>query len=217
MASKGLKKLASLFVEIQEDKADAKPSVAEAPAAPAPPVQAEEDKGIADTLQKALAGANMEGFDYFEFAQICQQLKPNIPSEEMLFQTAYMSGKVMGATKQKLIQSADHYLQVLGGKQSEFEEAVKEQVDQTVTSLQKELASVDAGMKSKTELIRGLTEEINGLAQRQAKVTSQIAQNKARIEQIRANFAATIARFVQRIKDDGQKIDKYIQEGAANG
>lgn len=214
------KKFKGFFVEVVEDEevdeATEQPqeeTPAPASTTPAAPVTGVEDQKINDSLMQAIVEANQDGFDYFEFAQLLTQLKPTIPSEQMLFQTAFTSGKVMGASKQKLIETAAHYLKVLLQKKEEFETAVQGQTDQTVTSLGLELQNVDEAVETKNAMIQKLTDEINELAASKTDISNSIAENKAKIEKVQANFVATYNKISSRIQGDVEKINKYVPEG----
>jgi vacuolar-type H+-ATPase subunit I/STV1 len=202
----------------------APPSDAKQPGAPTvspvassgAPAIGEEDLKIAETLSKAVAAANIEGFDYFEFAQLITSLKPSLPSEQTLFQTAYTSGKVMGASKAKLVESAKHYLKVLDAERKKFEDMVASQTQQSVTGLEKEMGDIDEQTAQAAEQIRQLTDKVNGLSEKKTQITNQIAENKARIEKVQNNFQATLGKHVVRIQTDMEKIEKYIKEETAN-
>ena len=184
------------------------------PAVSVPPTtEGQEDKKIAESLAEAVAEANIEGFDYFEFAQLLNSLKSSMPSEQQLFQTAFTSAKVMKATKQTLIDTANHYLSILNQKNDEFQEAVQQQTNQTVVHLEEELSTVDQRIAEKAQEIQKLTDEINELTESKTSVGNQITENKAKIEVVRNNFNVTISKFVNRIKSDIDKINKYLTEG----
>jgi methyl-accepting chemotaxis protein len=225
------KKLAGFFFEEEEEvqdqaqeateeKASEEPAEA-APVAPAPVVktatpEGEEDQKIAERLAQAVADNDIEGFDYFEFAQLLASLKPSMPSEQTLFQTAFTSGKVMGADKDKLLSSADHYLKVLAAEKAKFLEMVESQTSQTVTGLEESVADIDEQVAQAGEQIRQLTERINQLTEKKTEVTNQVAENKAKIEKVQNNFEITFAKYVARIQGDIEKIGKYIKEEPAN-
>lgn len=178
-----------------------------------PPVNAasgQTDENIAASLSEALQVANIEGYDYFEYAKTLDALKPTITAEQTLFQTAFASASVMGVTKQKLIDTAQHYLGVLDKKSSEFEEAMKTKIGESVTGKENESKSMDGEIKSRAETIQKLTEEINQLQAKKTQLTNEASDNRIKIERVRNNFAATLQIFVEKIKSDLEKINKYL-------
>jgi len=169
-----------------------------------------QDDTVLQLLSEAIDKANVEGFDYYEFAQMLQALKPTLPSEQTLFQTAYTSGKVMGASKEKLIQTAGVYLDVLKKKSQEFEGACQAKIDELVTSREKDLKNMESAIQEKAAAIQKLTEEINQMTAQKTQVTNEISENKVKIETKRNNFAATLQVFTTRIQGDIDKINRYI-------
>jgi Skp family chaperone for outer membrane proteins len=210
------KNILGLFVQVQEE--EDKESTTESTSTPEKSVSlpsdsstGTQDETVAKLLTDALEKANIEGFDYFEFAQMLQALKPSLPSEQTLFQTAYTSGKVMGATKEKLVQTARVYIDVLNKKAKEFEAACQAKVDELITGREKNLQGMDAAIQEKAAAIQKLTEEINAMSTEKTKMTNEIGENRIKIETKRNNFSATLQTFVGKIQGDIDKIGKYIQ------
>ena len=211
-----------LFVQQEEDNPqDVSPAKAESSSAiktgsaPAtsvtPSSSGTQDEAVLKLLSEAIDKANIDGFDYYEFAQMLQALKPTLPSEQTLFQTAYTSGKVMGATKEKLIQTANVYLDVLNKKAQEFENACQAKIDELVTGREKELKNMEGMIQEKAAAIQKLTEEINQMTAQKTQITNEIGENKVKIETKRNNFKATLQVFTGRIQGDIEKINRYIQ------
>ena len=211
------KGIGRLFVQYEEEEKKVPVQETEAPVEEvkevAPAVDAssgQHNQGIAETLAKALEEANIEGYDYFEFAKTLEALKPNMPAEQVLYQTAYASGSVMGVTKDKLVQTAQHYLDVLSQKQKEFNLAVNKQTEDTVTSKEQHVSEIEEQIKSKAEQIQALTDEINQLSSQKTEANNEISANKVKIEQVKNDFAATLQAFSTKINSDVQKIEKYL-------
>ena len=206
------KKLRSLFWADDEDEQQVPAASAQAPiAAPAPSSgQGRKDDNVARTLQAAIDEANIGGYDYYEFAKTLDALTPTISAEQALFQTAFATGTVMGATKAKLLETANSYLTLLGTKEKEFEATAQQRFDQTVAKRETELPAIDAKIKEKSEQIRKMTEEIHALTASKTLVANEIAESKAKIEQVRNNFAATLQVFTAKITSDIEKIQKYL-------
>lgn len=214
MAKDVAKKLKSLFWTEDDDETQAPAANAQPAAGASAPLSSagkgQKDGNVARTLTAAIDEANIEGYDYYEFAKTLDALKPTIPAEQTLFQTAFASASVMGATKAKLIETANHYLSILETKQKEFDDSAKQRFDQNVTKREEELPDIDAKIKEKNEQIRKLTAEINEFTLSKTSVANEIADNRAKIEQVRSNFVATLQVFTGKIKSDIDKIQKYL-------
>lgn len=217
----GWKDIGRLFIQIEDD--EKKEAVAEVQEIPQEEVSkpqeasmemrassGQQNENIAESLAKSLEEANLEGYDYFEFAKTLEALKPTMPAEQTLYQTAFASGSVMGATKDKLIQTAQHYLDILGKKQEEFGIAVQQQTEATVTSKEQELATMDEQIKDRADKIQALTDEINAMTNQKTEMVNEISANKVKIEQVKNDFAATLQVFVSKISRDMERIEKYL-------
>jgi len=220
------KKILGLFVQFDGAENAGQQSPEKAPAAPpsapvsatSPPVAntpaplagGAVNEQIARSLSAALEEANIEGFDYFEYAKTIDALRPTIPSEMTLFQTAFATGTVMGATKKKLLDSADVYMRALELKEREFKEEVRSRTNDTVLQREKEAQDIDTTIAQKNAEIQKITNEINQLAERKNRLVSEIAENRSKIEKVNADFASTLAAFTGKIRADKERIDKYI-------
>ena len=209
----GWKDIAGLFIQIQDDEKEAKVQSEVKPPEATMEIRAvsgQQNENIAVSLSKALDEANLEGYDYFEFAKTLEALKPALPAEQTLYQTALASGSVMGATKDKLIQTAQHYLDILGKKQEEFNQAAQVQINETVIDKEQGVVDLDNQIQVKAEQIRKLTDEINSLTNKKVEVTNEISANKVKIEQVKNDFAATLQAFMSKIHGDMERIEKYL-------
>jgi hypothetical protein len=213
------KSLLGIFLQIEdEEKTSATPqtvppevSATGPTSAPKETVSGAPDESVVKLLSDAIDKANIDGFDYYEFSQMLTALKPSLPSEQALFQTAFTSSKVMGATKEKLIQTAGVYLELLNKKAQEFEGACLDAVENLVTSREKELKAMDIAIQEKAAAIQALTEEINNMTAQKTQITNEIGKSQLKIDTHRNNFTATLQTFTSRINGDIEKINKYIQ------
>lgn len=180
------------------------------PSIPIDALAGKPDNTISDKLTEAIEKANIEGVDYFEFAKILQGLTSSIPAEQMRYQAAFASVVAMNATKKLLLDTADHYLNVLSVESENFAKIVAQQTLETVNKKEETLSTIDNVIKEKTEMMNQLTAEINQLATEKTNITNEIAENKLSIEKVQNNFAATLKIFIDKINSDKSKIQQYI-------
>lgn len=210
------KKLLSLFIEVEPDKEETPVQLTEKvvqnpiSAIPVNTNNGKTDTAIAENLAGVLEAANMSGYDYFEFAKAIDALVTQIPSEQIRFQTVFTTAAVMGITKQKLIESTEHYMNVLKSEADKFSEMVAEQIKSNVTIKEESLAEIDKTIQDKAALIQQLTNEINTLTTDRATVANMVSESKIKIEQVQNDFAATLQIFVNKIAKDKEKINTYI-------
>lgn len=225
MAGKGgWKAIKGLFVEVGDDDtptASGKEKVASqaVPEPPKPvPVTAisvdigsgKADSSIVDSLAAALEKANLDGFDYFEFAKILDSLAANLPSEQLRYQTSFASAAALKATKQTILDSADHYLSVLQKEAEGFSGMVAAQTANTVTSKKDAVAQIDATIAEKAQMVAQLTQEINDLTNNKTTMLNEAGENELKIMKVQNDFAASLKIFVDRIMGDKAKISQYI-------
>lgn len=207
-------KIAGLFFEKTESvsKEPMKQVSTPQPTVIAPPdPTGKVNEDIQKSLLEALEKANLEGFDYFEYAKALDVLKTAIPAEQTRFQTAFATAAVMGVTKAKLLDTANHYLNALKTKESEFTKVVSEKIKNDVTGLEAQLPELQKSIQVKAEQIQKLTEEINAVQAKSTEITNQISENKIKIERVQNDFASTLKIIVDKIGSDIQKIQTYLQ------
>jgi len=211
-----------LFVETEDDEEVPKekdtspeaPQVEEPATQTAIPVDVsagKPDQSIIDNLAMALEKANLDGFDYFEFAKVVDQMSATIPAEQVRYGAAFASAAAMGANKQKLLETADHYVEVLKGEAEKFSTMVAAQTKETVTDKEDSVADIDASIKEKADMITQLTNEINELSSNKAAILNEASENKIKIQKIQNDFAACLKVFLDKITGDKTKIEQYIQ------
>jgi hypothetical protein len=162
-------------------------------------------------LSAALEKNNPTGFDYFEFRQSLHNLAQMPMDEATRFKSAYAMAQTMGVTQQGLIQSAQHYLQVLGAEQSKFNEAHVQQRAKMIGGREDEIKNLEATIQQKTEQIKQLTQQIEEHRQRSEQLRSEINDSTVKIENTKADFEATFASVAGQIQDDAAKIQQYLK------
>ena len=206
--TKKKKKITDLFFKVEEipDAATASAPVPETAGLPA-----QEDAEIKEQLSAALSSANQPGYDYFEFAQAAESMISLIPAEALRYQSTFASAKVQGVTAEKLLSSAQYYLNVLKKKETEFDQALEDHTQQAVTAKMDAISKVNADMLAKAEQIRKINEEINTLQTQKTAMTNEVSDSQTKIAQTRNNFGATMKLFVDRISSDMEKIKTYLK------
>lgn len=162
-------------------------------------------------LSSALEKNNPSGFDYFEFRQALHNLAQMPMDEATRFKSAYAMAQTMGVTQQSLVQSAQHYLQVLGAEQSKFNEAHIQQRAKMIGGREDEIKNLEAAIQQKTEQIKQLTQQMEEHRQRSEQVRNEISESTVKIETTKADFEATFALVAGQIQDDAAKMQQYLK------
>jgi chromosome segregation ATPase len=216
------KNVLDLFFKVEDDKKEtaktpsATPTVDFAPSTFTPTSVSsigQEDAEIKKQLADALEKANLEGYDYFEFAKALEAQTAIIPSEALRFQSSFAMANSMGVTVEKLLSSAQHYMDVLQSKQDEFSKALEQHTGNAVLSKEQSIKDLDTQMQAKAAEIQKITTEINQMQQNKTTLINEIGAAKAEIDKVRNNFTATLQVFTNRIGGDINKIKTYLQGG----
>lgn len=224
-----LKNLKSLF--IVEEESDAQPkakgkdqSKAKKPStskatAPAGPQKKESTSGhrgkvqskFTDTLLGAMEAANLDGFDYLEYKRSMQSLKKMSMDEATIYQSAFAMAQTMGATPAKLIETAQHYLDVLQAEEAKFEKALSNQKDKRIGSKQTKQAKLQQTIKDKEARIQQLQEEIKQHQTELGQLDSEIKSAVEKVESTKNDFIATYNLLVKQIANDLENMKKYLK------
>ncbi len=158
----------------------------------------------------AMEGANLDGFDYFEFKLSLQNLA-NMPMDEATrYKSAFAMASTMGATPNKLVNAALHYLEILKNEQTKFLQAAENQRVAQVGNKQGQVENLEAVIQQKAEQIKRLTDEI---AQHQKDVTQlkdDIAQSTVKVAQTQKDFEATYQSLVSQLERDVTNMKNYL-------
>lgn len=180
------------------------------------------DQATRDRLQQAMQENGLNNtYDYLKFKSSLNDLSRDIPDERLRYKTVFSTAKAMGVTREKLAQTATHYLTVLDEEAKKFNEAVNDQTQESIVQGEQHVKQIDDTISAKTKTIsdlqaqvaaqvKQLNDEINSLNSERIKLTGEIANNKNTIESSKARFTATHTTMVQEIKDDINKMSNYL-------
>lgn len=158
----------------------------------------------------AMEAANLDGLDYFEFKQSLQNLA-NMPMDEATrYKSAFAMASTMGATPNKLVNSALHYLEILKTENTKFLQAAENQRVAQVGNKQGQVENLEAVMQQKAEQIKKLTDEIAQHRQDVTKLKEDIAQSTVKVEQTQKDFGATYQSLVGQIEQDVTNMKNYL-------
>jgi len=219
-----LKKLKSLFIEEEQEKAEEKPKVkqpekpsasntapSQNPAFKPANITAETDSKIVDALLGAVEKANLEGFDYLEYKKSLQSMKKMSMSEEMMYQSAFATASTMGVTLDKLVETAQYYLKIMDKEMHAFGETVARQNNQMVVQRKEQNLLIEDNLKQKENQIEMLQKEIVALKEKQTKLKGEIDQASTKIEQTKANFEKSFLNLKEQFESDIVKMNKYLK------
>lgn len=170
----------------------------------------EMDPRSMEFLMNALQNNNQPDFDYLEFKQSLAALIQLPMDVTLAMKSAYTTGTTLGLTKEKLIQSAEFYKQILQKEKVQFDLALKNQTQQKVEGRKSEQQKLAEQIQRNKELIRKLQEEIDDFQSEMDKINAEVEENIARIEQSRYKFEHTYSEMINQINQDILSINNSL-------
>jgi len=173
------------------------------------------DSNFNDSFQQLIAENNIPGTDYFEFREAIKQMSGIAGlSEAASFQTTFTTLKVGDATftKEKLMNSIDHYDKILSGEEGEFNNELGSQTEAEVTSKRSEAESLNVKNQELIQKIQNINEEIQRNQDTAIKLNNEASHAEVNISQTGKNFIKTLAHVKAKLETDKQKISDLITE-----
>jgi len=168
------------------------------------------DQKSVDTLTKALNQANLPGFDYLEFKQSLGALQKLNMDESTAIKSAFATAETMGLTKNKLIETAQHYKSVLAGEKNKFQQALDNRVKARVYGKKNEIER----LKKQVEEYKAKIQQLEGqISKHQATIDSAdstIRDEVDKIDSIHRNFEAAHQSLLNQIDKDILNINQNL-------
>lgn len=161
-------------------------------------------------LMKALESNNLPGFDYIEFKQSLGALVSMNMDEGTAFKSAFATAATMGLTKQKLLESATHYKQVLQKEKGQFDVALKNRIQQRVGAKLEENKRHKSRLKQVEDQIKRLEAEIVEVKKQIAKNDSSRESEEQKLTVQQDNFEKTYVKIQGEIDKDTGKINTFL-------
>jgi len=159
----------------------------------------------------AIEANDLEGFDYLEYKESLQSLSKMNMDEATQFKSAFAMAQTMGATPQKLIDSINHYKNVLAKEQSKFGQALENQRSKQIDGEELKLKQLQQGIDSKKKQLEVIQKQIAADEQSLIKTKEGLDGAAARINETKANFIASYQLIVGQLDQDVEKIKTYLK------
>jgi len=163
-----------------------------------------------EILYQAMEKANQSGFDYLEFKQSLKSLQNMGMTDEVKYKSAFAMAQTMGVQKQPLLDSAAHYIQVLGNEESAFSKALQKQINEQIDLKKTQIQAEQNNSDQKLKTIAELTKEIELHKVEIEKLTKQMAEVSSKIENTKGQFNSAYQQLVGQIQADIEKMKLYL-------
>lgn len=160
------------------------------------------DKKSLDFLLKAIEKNNQSGFDYLEFKQALIRLENLEIDEGTAIKTAFATASTVGLTKEKLIGSAEYYLNILKEEFKQFNSALEKQMESRVHSKQKQKSTLESKKENILKKINALNEELKELEKKLNTIDAEADAARNKIEETSERFGKTLLTITKRIESD---------------
>jgi peptidoglycan hydrolase CwlO-like protein len=168
------------------------------------------DQKSINFLSSAIERNNLKGFDYIEFKRSLKAMKDMNLDSTTAIKSAFATASTMGLTKDRLLHSIQHYKNVLSKEKSQFDDALKKQIDNRIRSKQEEKINLREQI---VILNKRITEIENKIANFQDKVDNSDAEIEAaerKIKETKLNFEEVYTEFVQHMDADLESFNNII-------
>lgn len=168
------------------------------------------DEKSVNFLVAALEKNNLPGFDFLEFKLSVRNLLQMGMDVPTAMKSAFATATTVGLTKEKLLQTGRHYLEVLANEKKQFNVALQKQLEKRVNSKKSEVERLKIQMESWEAEIKKLQENIAKAREVIGQLDSQISEEMAKIETTRQNFETTHNSILLQMANDLENIEKYL-------
>ena len=213
-----LKKAMGIFVEFDEgnNPIESKainiqqPIIKESNLNPKTPLNQGEIEKFEKHFEQLFDKANLPGPDYFEFWKMMDTLEVHIPDEKSRILAVFASLSIQGLTKEKLVESANHYKIVIDKDKSEFEKAVADKSKIELDSRIKAVGEFEKKIADDSALIQTLTQEITEAKNKMTALKTEISEAEQKITSSKSNYNLACDAMTTKLIQDIQKIQTTI-------
>jgi len=169
------------------------------------------DPKYIEILGSKLDSLNLDGEDYLELKESVENLlKIAGMNEQTAFLSAFGTLEPRGLTKESCITSIKYYTEELSKEKELFRQAQSLKYDETVSSIDDEILTLNKANENSQIEIERLTKQIEENNSIIFEKTEIMTNNKVGLENEQANFNATLSHFITVLETDNDKINKYL-------
>jgi len=167
-------------------------------------------KNFINIMTAALEKSNLPGFDYLEFKQSMAALEKMNMDKATAIKSAFATASTVGLTKEKLLQTADHYRNILNEQKSEFDDALQNQVRLKVEGKKQEVASLRKKIAEHKAAIEKLESEIHKSQKTIDSSDKDIQVEEDKIAKTKGSFETVYKSILQIISTDMESFNQHL-------
>lgn len=168
------------------------------------------DERSLEFLANAVEKNNLPGFDYFEFKRAVVSLIQMKLDEATAHKSAFTTAATVGVTKEKLVETAAYYKNVVEKEKVQFDQALENQNTTKITARQEEIKRLrDQIERHKADIVR-LQDEMAGYLNQIDQAENALKLEGEKLEKTKSAFEKTHQSVVLQIDKDMENIHKYL-------
>lgn len=168
------------------------------------------DERSLEFLSNAIEKNNLPGFDYFEFKRAVTALLQMDLNEQTAYKSAFATAATVGLTKEKLIETAGYYREVLRREKEQFDKALDSQNATKVTSREQEVKRLrDQIERHKAEIAR-LQDEMGAYLNQIDQAEASVKAEAEKLTKTKTAFEKTHQSLLLQIDSDVERMHKYL-------
>ena len=168
------------------------------------------DEKSVDFISKAIEKANLPGFDYVEFKQALSNIAKMNIEEATAFKSAYGTAMTMGLTKEKLLETANHYKTIVSKEREQFDVASEKQKDLKIGDNLRQVDDMNKKILDNELKIKQLQDEIETMRVKVRGMDYEREQAYGKIEEAKTKFTFAHQSILNQIEKDIENIQKYL-------
>lgn len=210
------KKAMGLFVEFEEETTGEASEKSEKTVhtpvriSPQQTLNAEDLDKFEKHFEKLFDQANLPGPDYYEFMKMSETLEAHIKDERARLSATYASLTIQGLTKEKLLDSANKYKEIINHDKTHFEKIANEKSEKEIGHKKKELLNLEESIKRHSEMIQKLTKEITESQAAMGTLKATIQEEEGKLHRNKQGYMLACEAMTKKISEDITKIQTTL-------
>lgn len=173
-------------------------------------VSSEMNEKVLLKLLTAIKDGQQKDFDYLKFKQSYKSLCQMGMDESTAAKSAFLTASTMGLTKDKLLNTVQHYKNLLNKEKEQFAVALKNQIANNIDAKALEINRLQERTEENKRKIQQLMDEQIIIESEIAKLRESAELSKSKIEDTRDQFKNTFDILYAEIEEDGSLYDRIL-------
>ncbi|HQV96663.1 MAG TPA: hypothetical protein PLE29_03330 [Saprospiraceae bacterium] len=173
-------------------------------------VTSEMNEKVLLKLLTAIKDGQQKDFDYLKFKQSYKSLCQMGMDESTAAKSAFLTASTMGLTKDKLLNTVQHYKNLLNKEKEQFAVALKNQIANNIDAKTLEINRLQERTEENKRKIQQLMDEQIIIESEIAKLRESAELSKSKIEDTRDQFKNTFDILYAEIEEDGSLYDRIL-------